>query len=90
MKSKCEKVFFLLRVSQSIADYFGSQLETIARKRTRERIGKKQIKKIVINAKTRRFVSRGSNPKNVRPVEEAMKAGSFATLSLSQTVTRTG
>jgi hypothetical protein len=32
---------------------------------------------------TRRFVSRGSVPKNLLPVEEATKAGSISTLSLS-------
>jgi hypothetical protein len=36
---------------------------------------------------TRRFVSRGSVPKNILPVEEATKAGSISTLSLSQLVT---
>jgi hypothetical protein len=30
MKSECEKEFFLLRVDQTIAGYFGSQLKTIA------------------------------------------------------------
>jgi hypothetical protein len=36
---------------------------------------------------TRRFVYRGSVPKNLVPVEEATKAGSIPTLSLSQSVT---
>jgi hypothetical protein len=36
---------------------------------------------------TRWFVSRGSVPKNLVPVEEATKAGSIPTLSLSQLVT---
>jgi hypothetical protein len=35
----------LLRVAQSIADSFGSQLKSIARKKTREEKGKKQITK---------------------------------------------
>jgi hypothetical protein len=35
------------------------------------------------NKWTRRFVSRGSVPKNLLPVEEATKAGSISTLSLS-------
>jgi hypothetical protein len=33
---------------------------------------------------------RGSIPKNLVPVEEATKAGSIPTLSLSQSVTQTG
>jgi hypothetical protein len=36
---------------------------------------------------TRLFVSRGSVPKNLLPVEEATKVGSISTLSLSQSVT---
>jgi hypothetical protein len=36
---------------------------------------------------TRRFVSRGSVPKNLLPVEEVTKAGSISTLSLSQSIT---
>jgi hypothetical protein len=36
---------------------------------------------------TRRFVSRGSVPKNLLPVEEATNAGSIPTISLSQSVT---
>jgi hypothetical protein len=36
---------------------------------------------------TRQFVSRGSVPKNILPVEEATKVGSISTLSLSQSVT---
>jgi hypothetical protein len=36
---------------------------------------------------TRRFVSRGSVPKNLLPIEEATKVGSISTLSLSQSVT---
>jgi hypothetical protein len=36
---------------------------------------------------TRRFVSQGSVPKNLLPVEEATKAESISTLSLSQSVT---
>jgi hypothetical protein len=36
---------------------------------------------------TRRFVSRGSVPKNLLPSEVATKAGSISTLSLSQSVT---
>jgi hypothetical protein len=36
---------------------------------------------------TRRFVSRGSVPMNLLPVEEASKARSISTLSLSQSVT---
>jgi hypothetical protein len=52
MKLECGRKLFLLRVTQSITDYFGSQLKTIASKRTREERGKRQITKIVINAKT--------------------------------------
>jgi hypothetical protein len=33
------------------------------------------------------FVSRGSVPKNLIPIEEATKVGSISTLSLSQSVT---
>jgi hypothetical protein len=36
---------------------------------------------------TRRFVSQGSVPKNLLPVEEATKAVSISTLFLSQSVT---
>jgi hypothetical protein len=36
---------------------------------------------------TRRFVSRGSVPKNLLPIEEAIKVGSISTISLSQPVT---
>jgi hypothetical protein len=36
---------------------------------------------------TQRFVSRGPVLKNLLPVEEATKAGSISTLSLSQSVT---
>jgi hypothetical protein len=36
---------------------------------------------------TRRFVSSGSVPKNLLPVDEATRAGSISTLSLSQAVT---
>jgi hypothetical protein len=36
---------------------------------------------------TRWFVSRGLVPKNLLPVEEATKAGSIPTLSLSQSAT---
>jgi hypothetical protein len=36
---------------------------------------------------TRQFVSRGSVPKNLLPIEEATKAVSISTLSLSQSVT---
>jgi hypothetical protein len=39
---------------------------------------------------TRQFVYRGSVPKNLVPVEEATKARSIPTLSLSQSVTQTG
>jgi hypothetical protein len=69
MKLECGRKLFLLRVTQSITDYFGSQLKTIASKRTREERGKRQITKIVINAKTWLFVSQGldSTPKDVRP-----------------------
>jgi hypothetical protein len=67
MKSECGREFFLQRFTQSIVDYFGSQLETIASKRTREGKGKKQIARIVMSAKTRWFVSRGSTLKDVRP-----------------------
>jgi hypothetical protein len=35
----------LLRVAQSIADSFGSQLKSITSKKTREEKGKKQIAK---------------------------------------------
>jgi hypothetical protein len=37
-----------------------------------------------------RFVYRGSVPKNLVPVEEATKARSIPTLSLSQSVTQIG
>jgi hypothetical protein len=40
-----EEEFFLLRVAQSIADYFGSQLKTITSKRTREMERKSKITK---------------------------------------------
>jgi hypothetical protein len=56
MKLECRRKLFLQRVAQS-TDYFRSKLETITSKRTREGRGKKQITKIVINAKTQRFVS---------------------------------
>jgi hypothetical protein len=36
---------------------------------------------------TRRFISRGLVPKNILPVEEATKARSISTISLSQSVT---
>jgi hypothetical protein len=36
------------------------------------------------------FFYRGSVPKNLVPLEEATKAGSIPTLSLSQSVTQTG
>jgi hypothetical protein len=52
MKSECGREFFSLRVAQSIADYFGSQLKMIASKRTREGTEKNQITKIVINIET--------------------------------------
>jgi hypothetical protein len=48
-------------------DYFGSQRKTITSKRTREGRGKKQIAKIMIKAKTQRFVFRGSASKDVHP-----------------------
>jgi hypothetical protein len=57
MKLECRRKVFLQRVAQSNTNYFRSKLETITSKRTREGRGKKQIAKIVINAKTRRFVS---------------------------------
>jgi hypothetical protein len=54
----------LLDISCPInVDNFGSQLKTIASKRTKEGRGKKQITKIW------QFVSRGSVPKNLLPVE---------------------
>jgi hypothetical protein len=67
MKSEYKREFFLQRVAQSNEDYFGSQLKMITSKITKEGRGKKQITKIVINAKTRRSVFRGYTLKDVHP-----------------------
>jgi hypothetical protein len=65
----------------------GSKLKSIlARKLWREERG--QINQAKINASEHGdLFYRGSVPKNLVPVEEATKAGSISTLSLSQTVT---
>jgi hypothetical protein len=66
---------------------FGSKLKSIlARKLKREERGK--TNKMEINTSERGdLFYRGSVPKNVVPIEEATKAGSIPTLSLSQAVT---
>jgi hypothetical protein len=66
---------------------FGSKLKSIlARKLSREERG--QTNQAEINASEHNdLFYRGSVPKNLVPIEEATKAGSIPTLSLSQTVT---
>jgi hypothetical protein len=56
----------------------------------RERKGGETSRMEINHKRIRQFVYRGSIPKNLVPVEEATKAGSISTLSLSQSVTRTG
>jgi hypothetical protein len=56
MNSECGKEFFLLRLTQSIADYFGSKLKSIASKRTRKGRGKKLINGVSYLAPTSRFI----------------------------------
>jgi hypothetical protein len=69
---------------------FGSKLKSIlARKLYREKRGQINQAKIKASEHDDLFY-RGSVPKNIVPVEEATKAGSISTLSLSQTVTQTG
>ena len=66
---------------------FGSKLKSIlARKLQREERGQTNQAKINASEHGDLFY-RGSVPKNLVPVEEATKAGSISTLSLSQTVT---
>jgi hypothetical protein len=66
---------------------FGSKLKSIlARKLYREERGKTNQMKINTSERDDLFY-RGSVPKNLVPVEEATKAGSIPTISLSQTVT---
>jgi hypothetical protein len=61
---------------------FGSKLNSIWARELLER-GKRRNNQVKINKWTRWFVYWGSVPKNLVPVEEATKAGSIPTLSLS-------
>jgi hypothetical protein len=66
---------------------FGSKLKSmLARKLEREERGETNQMEINTNGHGDLFY-RASVPKNLVPVEEATKAGSIPTLSLSQTVT---
>jgi hypothetical protein len=69
MKSECGREFYLLRVSQSIVDNYGSQLKSIVSNRRKIKSQRK------INTKTHaiclsRFGSKESTPKV--PIEESM------------------
>jgi hypothetical protein len=66
---------------------FGSKLKSILARKTFER-GKRANKSSEDQTSEHDdLFYRGSVPKNLVPIEEATKAGSISTLSLSQTVT---
>jgi hypothetical protein len=73
----------------SVTYYLGSKLKSIWARELLER-GRGNKSSGDQHKWTRRFVYWGSVPKKTVPVEEAIKAGSIPTLSLSQSVTQTG
>jgi hypothetical protein len=91
LNSECGRLFLLLWVAKSMRITLGSNSNQYEqenfREREREERWKTNRKVKIKNKWTRWFVSRGAVQKNIFPVEEATKAGSIPTLSLSQLVT---
>jgi hypothetical protein len=84
------KIVLLARRCSINADIFWEPTQINISKGTfGERRGDKKSNGVQ-HKSTRRLVYRGSVPKNLVPVEEATKAESIPTLSLSQSVTQTG
>jgi hypothetical protein len=66
---------------------FGSKLKSILARKFRERKEGKTNQEKINASEHGDLLYRGSVPKNLVPVEEATKAGSIPTLSLSQSAT---
>jgi hypothetical protein len=82
------KIVLLAKSCSINANNFGNQLKTMSKRTFSERgEGRNKSNGKDQHGWTQRFVSRGSVPKNILPVEEATKAGSIPILSLSQSVT---
>jgi hypothetical protein len=85
------KIVFLAKSCSIDAEDVWEQTQINISKKTLERDERGQTNQAKINASEHgNLFYRGLVPKNLVPVEEATQVGSIPTLSLSQTVTKTG